>query len=319
MAATREHWLRFLAAHADGASGSGIHAWLDAVAAACAVFPGRQGLPRSLGSVLGAAVARFLPRRSFTRNDVFLQSCEGRQYFRGMYVNPDACALQIIHYSRRTECMEEFDLRDSGLCATRVKISRVERVLTSPAHANEDVTARLVHRGTLPPPAPCAYALASDVYVLAFDYIVVCYLAVTFEEVFRFGLIRHDINAKAICHVPRGRTNLLAVAEGWREDVVMARVSLYNLDTGVHVQSFGETTRTSFCAIAHIAPSNELAVADFRGVTIYSLDDAGVATASVSVKGVAALAALGDRLYVAVMDGAVRWTPDDTYHVDVYS
>jgi hypothetical protein len=53
----RLRWLQLLARLHDGADLPPQHRWL----AALARFPGREGLPRSLGSVLGAAVARFLP------------------------------------------------------------------------------------------------------------------------------------------------------------------------------------------------------------------------------------------------------------------
>jgi hypothetical protein len=53
-------WLRALRAVHDGAAVTTRH---EAAAAlnACAVFPGRESMPYSLGSVLGGAVARFLP------------------------------------------------------------------------------------------------------------------------------------------------------------------------------------------------------------------------------------------------------------------
>lgn len=59
-------WLRALRAVHDGAAVTTRHEAAAAAAAAaalnaCAVFPGRESMPYSLGSVLGGAVARFLP------------------------------------------------------------------------------------------------------------------------------------------------------------------------------------------------------------------------------------------------------------------
>lgn len=63
-------WLRALRVVHDGTVVAGCHGTAAAAAAATAaalitfaVFPGRENLPYSLGSVLGAIVARFLPQR----------------------------------------------------------------------------------------------------------------------------------------------------------------------------------------------------------------------------------------------------------------
>jgi hypothetical protein len=68
----RELWVRLLHACCAGADISEDGHPLLRIAAALAVFPGRPEHPRSLGSVLGATVARFLPH-------AFLGVCQGTQ------------------------------------------------------------------------------------------------------------------------------------------------------------------------------------------------------------------------------------------------
>ncbi len=71
------------------------HRWL----APLAVFPGRDGLPRSLGSVLGAAVARFLPHGFWhTPHDlqVTLPPCNARQ----LCVTDDGSTVLTLENSR---------------------------------------------------------------------------------------------------------------------------------------------------------------------------------------------------------------------------
>jgi hypothetical protein len=90
----RFSWLRLLAHVFEfGAAELPLrHRWL----APLAVFPGRDGLPRSLGSVLGAAVARFLPH-GFCRQRSGFETVLPKLKLAGLAAGPGSDTVLIAY------------------------------------------------------------------------------------------------------------------------------------------------------------------------------------------------------------------------------